>query len=360
VIGDVTLRNCVFCGNKPEAKSGEHILPRWLLSLTGDPSRTMHLGPFPGRAQPFMEMSFSSFRFPACKRCNERYSQLEGSAKAVFLSLLAREPLGASDFDLLMDWFDKVRVGLWLGGLMLGENPFGIDPNFRIDSRMGRKDRALIIYAAPPGQIGLRITGANTPAFACSPTCFSLAVNGLVIENISTDFLVAKHMGLPYPRGFRYLPDGSIRCRVPFISGTQRLAPRPLPLSADYRGTVVIQAVYLDYRAYEPGAYSNEYVTRMSLTPDKSLPVVCNGSESHLYPLPKASDWLPKQEFSFSDLILRVFRQTLSNQMELLRRVRLSSEIPPALRRSQRNQYAEYIKFNKGLLKRVAEDYPPS
>lgn len=35
---------CVFCGSKPESKNKEHILPQWLLKLTGDPNREIFLG----------------------------------------------------------------------------------------------------------------------------------------------------------------------------------------------------------------------------------------------------------------------------------------------------------------------------
>ena len=35
---------CVFCGKKPENKNKEHIIPQWLIKLTGDPNRKINLG----------------------------------------------------------------------------------------------------------------------------------------------------------------------------------------------------------------------------------------------------------------------------------------------------------------------------
>jgi len=29
---------CIFCGDKPQSKNLEHIIPQWLLKMTGDPT----------------------------------------------------------------------------------------------------------------------------------------------------------------------------------------------------------------------------------------------------------------------------------------------------------------------------------
>lgn len=55
--------------------------------------------------------SLSAFTFPACTACNSEFSALEASAKSIVENLLALQPVSAGDFDILLDWFDKVRVG---------------------------------------------------------------------------------------------------------------------------------------------------------------------------------------------------------------------------------------------------------
>lgn len=35
---------CVFCGKKPKNKTKEHILPKWLIKLTGKPNRQINVG----------------------------------------------------------------------------------------------------------------------------------------------------------------------------------------------------------------------------------------------------------------------------------------------------------------------------
>lgn len=37
-------RSCVFCGMQPDSKTREHVLPRWLIEITGEPNRRAYLG----------------------------------------------------------------------------------------------------------------------------------------------------------------------------------------------------------------------------------------------------------------------------------------------------------------------------
>ncbi|MBQ8041729.1 MAG: hypothetical protein IJ273_00175, partial [Alphaproteobacteria bacterium] len=61
---------CVFCGNPPENKNAEHIIPQWLIEMTGNKSRQCHLGPI----TPNGSIEFGAFKFPACERCNSEFS----------------------------------------------------------------------------------------------------------------------------------------------------------------------------------------------------------------------------------------------------------------------------------------------
>ena len=131
---------CVFCGEKPEEKSVEHIIPKWLIELTGNPKRKAYFGyqheikPHPQRRT----FSFDAFKFPSCASCNQKYSALEGSTKSIIEKMLAYDSISAADIKVLLDWFDKVRVGLWLGYQYLDENPAGITPKFYIEKRIAR------------------------------------------------------------------------------------------------------------------------------------------------------------------------------------------------------------------------------
>lgn len=355
------LRNCVFCGNPPVDKTNEHILPQWLISITGDPHRPMHLGPFLSRDQPFMEIPYTSFQFPACKSCNLRYSSLEAEAQAVITSLLSDGPVSSEGFNALLDWLDKVRVGIWLAYLMLDKNFHGIDPNFRIDGRLSLKDRALVLYRCRPGPSHLGLLSSNTPAFVYNPTCFTLVINHLAIQSVSTDFLVARPLGLPYARTLRLRPDEMMAVPLPLIRGTRRLHQTLLPLTLDRRGTIIAQGIYSQYRHLDPDAYSTDHVRRLSLTPAKTVPIIRTQTVLAPYAAVAPTEWIPPSStHTHPEFILRLAHQSLLNQIELLGRVRLSSNIPSKKRRQLQATYSDCIKVNRFLLRQVSATLNPS
>ena len=77
---------CIFCGEKPESKNKEHVIPKWLIELTGDPKREAFFGidAVSEKKGPRV-FSFDSFTFPACEQCNTDFAALES------LTRLARD-----------------------------------------------------------------------------------------------------------------------------------------------------------------------------------------------------------------------------------------------------------------------------
>lgn len=192
-------RFCVFCGNIPLDKNREHVLPQWLIELSGPAKRVVNFGMNPMTGQ-LPRFDWSSFAFLSCRQCNERYSTLEAEVKGLIESLLARDPIKASNYVSLLDWLDKVRVGLWLGYSYLHKNPLKISPTFHIDSRIGKKDRMLAIYTIETNRRGLNTYGAETLCFQYQPSCFSLNINNTYILNMSWDFMCSARCGFPFPR----------------------------------------------------------------------------------------------------------------------------------------------------------------
>lgn len=193
-----TKKFCIFCGNIPEQKNKEHVLPQWLIKLTGDPKRTVDFGrnPITGKVPRF---DWSSFTFPACTKCNEKFSVLEGKVKPIVQSLIARQPISSIEYVDLLDWLDKVRIGLWLGYSYLHKNPAQITPRFHINSRMAKKDRMVAVYTFDTENIGLNTYGAETLSFQFKPSCFLLRINSIALLNISYDFFCAPRCGFPFP-----------------------------------------------------------------------------------------------------------------------------------------------------------------
>ena len=194
-------RICIFCGGPPEDKNNEHPLPKWLLEMTGDPNRVVRHG-FRWADGEAIEFSFDSLVFPACSKCNDRYSAFERAAKTIVESICRKDAVSPGDYVHLLDWLDKVRVGLWLGHRYLQKNPY--PPNFTIDSRLGTKDRMVAIYTIGDHQTGLNTWGPESKLFQFKPSVFSLRVNNIIFLNASWDFMCARRCGYPFPTKVRY------------------------------------------------------------------------------------------------------------------------------------------------------------
>lgn len=223
-------RICIFCGEPPEDKNKEHPLPRWLLAMTGDPNRVVRHG-FRWTDGKIFEFSFDSLVFPACTKCNESYSAFEDHGKTVIETLCRKEPLSPGDYVFLLDWLDKVRIGLWLGYRYLQRNPS--PPNFTINSRMGTKDRMVAVYPLADYQRGLNTYGPETRLFQFKPSVFSLRINNILLLNASWDYMCASRCGYPYPRkvalarehpGMMAMSDFRSRKRIthPIMSGLMK------------------------------------------------------------------------------------------------------------------------------------------
>lgn len=199
-VEESTTRFCVFCGARPRSQTREHVIPQWLIKLTGDPNRKIYLGRswnLPTLAP--RNFSFSSLTFPACDECNTRFAELEVRAQIALKKILAHDGLALTDWDLFLDWLDKVRVGLWLGMLYLNKNYRGLSPRFHIATRIGTKDRLLIVYEIEDdGRQGINWLGTETPLFEYTPSCFALVVNNFLFFNVSFDFLFSKRFGFPF------------------------------------------------------------------------------------------------------------------------------------------------------------------
>lgn len=189
-------RFCVFCGNTPDTKTKEHIVPKWLISLTGDKNREWCIGLKDSHPRHF---SASSFTFPSCHECNNRYSSIENQAKDIFIKLLRQQEISTKEVDLLLDWFDKVRVGIWLAFKHLDRNL--VLPRFYITSRLAEKDRSLYVYRINDQHEGLHIFGVqDNPTFDFMPSCFGLLANGYFFVNASFEFMNSARLGFPFPK----------------------------------------------------------------------------------------------------------------------------------------------------------------
>jgi hypothetical protein len=162
-------RFCIFCGREPEAKNKEHVISHWLIQATDNPNRTARFGvdlsQSPLRVR---EFAFDALTFPACQGCNDIFSNLEFAAKPILACVLAKEGISAQQFSVLLDWLDKIRVGLWLGYSYLDKNPAGITPSYHLQMRVRQTDRAAVIIHREDRQPGINFFGPESPCFQSS------------------------------------------------------------------------------------------------------------------------------------------------------------------------------------------------
>lgn len=199
---------CIFCGQRPENKNKEHVLPKWLIKLTGDPNRIASFG-VDFAKEPFAvrQFSFDALTFPACSECNNNFARLETAAEPIVRALLSLQPVTAENFVVLLDWMDKVRVGLWLGYLYLNGNPLGITPSFHIQNRVGQLDRMMAIVKLAESSLGLSFLGPESGLYQLSPTCLALRINSLCFVNASGVSLCSQRLGFPFAKPLRLRDD---------------------------------------------------------------------------------------------------------------------------------------------------------
>lgn len=198
---------CVFCGKAPEAKNKEHVLPQWLLNFTGDPNRVVNFG-INYKTGKVLRFAWKSLVMPACESCNTEFASLESDVKPVIEKLLDKRGISVLDYGMVLDWLDKVRVGLWLNYHILQGNPMGIEPSFYVKDRMRQKDRFLAVYPIDENSKGLNAHGVESFAFHLEPSAFSLRINNIHIVNCSSDYLFSSRCGFPYPESVRLNIDG--------------------------------------------------------------------------------------------------------------------------------------------------------
>ncbi len=320
---------CIFCGQHPTEKNKEHVISSWLIELTGTPNRTARF--FVTSKDKVLEpreYAFDQFTFPACSMCNNGFHQLESRAAQVMRSLLGRKPLSSFDFSVLLDWLDKVRIGLWLGFLYLGRNPMGIRPQYHIVSRLGQYDRMVGIANVPGRKAGINFLGPESPCFQHSPTCFALLVNDLCLVNASGVALCSRRLGFPYPHVLSYQPDGSIE--VTIKAGSQRVM-RPVE-----RGPGPIMPVML-YQPVFRGClvrdqfrfhFDNEWVRSHSLDWDAGYGKIFmqKGDQVEEYPDHPSSKWQTDTNWNLRNAYARLQPFVLDR---LLKNLQESANLSP-------------------------------
>jgi len=144
--------------------------------------------------------AFDQFQFPACAECNNSFSDMENRARAAMTKLLEDRTVEADEVALLLDWFDKLRIGVWVSELLLHGNPFEIRPKFRMATRIGTTDRILYIGRGSEHRQGLNFVMFGDPVFMHSPSVATFRINHLAFVSFSLHGTVGPNVGHRYVR----------------------------------------------------------------------------------------------------------------------------------------------------------------
>lgn len=267
---------CVFCGSKPEGKTKEHVVPRWLIQMTGNPKRQARFGLVKTHSGiEERSHSFDQFTFPACEACNNEFANMEDQVKPIIERILTCGDITAEELSLIMDWLDKVRVGVWLGMVILDraqlrKNPLlRVEPNFHIKDRIGRFDRGLIIERFMSSQKRLCIGGAESFSFLLTPSAFNLTINNMCFTSISSVFMVARRLGFPYPTR-SFLKPGRDEIGFNIVDGRERVMNPIIRRNVKEVGHIFYQPMFSnDLGDGNMEEYNSLYVTKHSIDPKK-------------------------------------------------------------------------------------------
>lgn len=253
---------CIFCGKAPESKTKEHIFPQWLLKMTEFYSKDTSVGTNWTTGKEII-FPAKNYTFPACDICNNKFSKLEGQIKIIIERLIEDSDVSGAELELLLDWFDKIRIGAWLGISYMNKSIFSSPPNFYINDRVGIKDRYLSITNTYLPEKTLNWSGANTLTFMTSPTALSLRVNNLIFVSASTDFLVSQSVGFPFASWEMQMPGSKIG-HFKLSPGTGKIKPDCFKLKPYVPSYIIRQPIYNTVREAYPSLYANDHVQKHS------------------------------------------------------------------------------------------------
>ena len=238
----------------------EHVISQWLSKLAQRYHDVCYQGVVDAK------IPFCNLKFPACTECNSEFSKLESAAKHALVSVMESKPITGNQARILLDWFDKIRVGIWLSELILSKQLDEITPNFYIADRMGMKDRMLVIEQIGDKSTGLAYSGTGTRFFHDTPSAFQLIVNNWVFTNASEYGLVSGKLGFPYPQKMPLFGKKQ-PIEIDILKGRGKTASPVIPTQSPTPfKTLIYQPMFRDFvnEQVEKNPYHCDYVRNHS------------------------------------------------------------------------------------------------
>ena len=263
---------CIFCGQKPKNKNLEHVIPQWLIRMAGVEKKPIY-SPHPQLGR---DISFVQFSFPACTECNSKFAEMEGLVKPVMERVLSGQSISGADASLLMDWFDKVRIGMWLSNMfydpVLKHN---VQPHYHIDFGVAKKDRMLSIQKLKmkTGENkGIYCGGTMTQLFNFCPVAFTMVINDYYFFNGSTHNLVSPRTGFPKIIDAKAQHGDTVHIAVDVVDNNHKKVVNPIVQSftPGLDSITFYQPIYRDF-IDAPDFVIDDYMAKHTYDASKGL-----------------------------------------------------------------------------------------
>jgi len=314
-------KKCIFCGKKPLKKSKEHVIPDWLIRLTGNENRKTFMG-FDEKTHDIKELAFDQFVFPACEDCNNIYGNLlEDKASVIMKKLLKESDLSENEFNHLLTWFDKIRLGCLIGIWTKSPVYHQIEPKKYIGEGLNNSDMYLRIYKSDYDKKRLHISGIWWSAFMYVPVCFCLNINQYYFIFMSSEYLVSRRLGLPFPGSSEYLNNGIIK--VNMQPPLKRIFNPIIKGFADHNCVEIFQPVMSESitnndssKLWESLYFSDEYTKSIFMDKESRRGALFFGKENNIckYSSINKLEYIPETKMRDNELRKHVFTQMLKLQ----------------------------------------------
>lgn len=315
---------CIFCGKPPINKNREHLLPSWLLEMTGSSERMGNFGPYLNNNSLMMKrFPFKAFILPSCYDCNHKFGQIEDIVKLIMSNLLNEKPLDSSDFNYLLTWFDKIRIGSALASIYHLKNIYNIQPHYFIMDGAMKSDRLLLIYKSSHEFKCLNVFGVGLSFLMHYPICIGMVINNFGFINISKSFLLHKALGMPFPE---IDPIYTLEEEIRFLKGPSIFNYPIIEYNYDKDCTEIYQSILSnDLRRNQVANAFYALSDYTKIFPNKSSLIgnilYTENLKIKQYPKKKSKKWIPKEKpFNFGLFQHFIAYQTLQIQNSFLKK----------------------------------------
>jgi len=288
---------------------------------------------------------FDSFSFPACRDCNNEFSDLEARAQNVIVSILGNNKINDIDINCLLDWLDKIRVGLWLGFLILSKNLPDIIPKFHIKTRICTNDRILFIYRLSTKRIGINFIGTESPSFLHIPSSFALIINNYCFFNVSHFNLCDRRLGFPYANEAHYnSPKLTIEANI--VEGLERVFFPVVRKFSLPSASKFYQPIFFHYPSKKDlrNIYDTEYIHSNSIDWEKGIGKIFHefNEKAVVFPREKTNSWFPPESYNLGYFLPKIHQQVYDFQIDVVTMPSFDK-----LSKEERKRVRKHINFYK-------------